>query len=293
MVRNLCYFGHWGCWRLCVVIALGAMLQSKPLPAKERLSEAEFTAKLDQTWTTELQPQLQDAIKRGEMPGGVLCIGRKSGKPWVQVVGHRQLQPKELPMTPGTLYDLASLTKPLVTATLIMKLHEEGKLDIEKPVAKYLPEFAVPGKEQITIKHLLLHTSGLIADNAMADYQAGQPAALEKILALKPIRPVDECFVYSDVGFLVLGQVVERVGGKPLDVAARELLFEPLDMGQTMFNPGKALQETAAPCDKRAEQWLPRHGARPPRGGTQRRGRSCRSIFHGRGPGALCHDGAQ
>lgn len=261
MFRILC------CSSLCInrprhllgfllLLGLASLYPNPSLHGKETLSDSEFDAKLDLAWTTTLQPQLLDAIKRGDLPGGVLCVGRKSGKPWIHAVGNRQVQPKEAAATTETVYDLASLTKPLVTATLIMKLHGEGKLDIEKPAAKYLPEFAANGKEQITLRHLLLHTSGLIADNALADYQQGQPAAIEKLLALKPIRPAGECFVYSDVGFLVLGQVIERVTGKPLDVAARELLFEPLDMDQTTYNPGKTLRETAAPCDKRGEEWL-------------------------------------
>lgn len=251
MVRKLCLTGRLALASFILILAAGNLLLGN-----ERLTAAAFAEKLDQAWTETLQPQLQDAIKRGEFPGGVLCVGRTSGQPWLRAFGNRQVLPHVVPATTDTIYDLASLTKPLVTATLILKLHEDGKLDIDQPAAKYLREFAAHGKEQITLQQLLLHTSGLIADNALADYEDGHDEALEKLLALKPIRPAGECFVYSDVGYLVLGQVIEHVTGKTLDVAAREMLFEPLRMQQTMFNPNKALREITAPQDKRGERWL-------------------------------------
>lgn len=257
MVRILCFAGRPGQLLLFIVLFTFAGIWHTPrLLSGEPLSDEAFHAKLDQVWTAALQPELQEAIKRGEMPGAVLCIGRKSGKPWIRAIGNQQVLPHVVVASTDTMYDLASLTKPVVTATLILKLHEQEKLNLNHPAAKYLPQFAVQGKEQITIKQLLLHTSGLIADNALADYQEGRAAAMAKLLALKPIRPAGECFVYSDVGYLVLGQIIEQVTGKSLDVAARELLFEPLQMQHTMYNPGKSLRDLIAPTDKRDDRWL-------------------------------------
>ncbi len=242
--------------RICLLALLAIVAWGSSLRAEERLADAAFYEKLEQAWAATLQPALQDAIKRGELPGGVLCVGRLGSKPWMQAVGNRQVLPQTIVSSTDTIYDLASLTKPIVTATLILKLHEEGKLDIDQPVAKYLRDFAAQGKEEITLRQLLLHTSGLIADNALSDYQAGHDQAVARLLALKPIRPAGECFVYSDVGFLVLGQVIEVVTGKSLDTVAREMIFEPLGMKHTMYNPGKELHELIAPQDKRGERWL-------------------------------------
>lgn len=247
---------RWFSGRICPLALIVIVAWGQLLLGQERPSDAAFYEKLEQAWTATLQPALQDAIKRGEFPGGVLCVGRQGSKPWMQAVGNRQVLPHVVANSTDTIYDLASLTKPLVTATLILKLHEEGKLDIDQPVAKYLRDFAAHGKEHITLRQLLLHTSGLIADNALVDYQEGHDEAIEKLLSLKPIRPAGECFVYSDVGFLTLGQVIEEVTGKALDVAAREMLFEPLGMKQTMYNPSKELHELIAPQDKRDDRWL-------------------------------------
>jgi serine-type D-Ala-D-Ala carboxypeptidase len=251
MGEMFCRIHHYGLLFSMLLIATESTLLSKestPLPA--------FHAELDKAWSSTFHPVLQEAIKRGDLPGAVLCVGRQGSNPWMRAVGNRQVSPQVVANKADTIYDLASLTKPVVTATLIMKLYEAGKLDIDHPVAKYLPDFAVQGKEHITLRQLLLHTSGLIADNALTDYQAGQEEAIDKLLALKPIRPADECFVYSDVGFLTLGQVIEQVTGTPLDHAARELLFEPLGMKHTMFNPSKELIKFVAPQNKRNDSWL-------------------------------------
>ena len=247
-----------------------------------------FSQSWMQAWIATLLPQMQDAIKRGEFPGGVLCVGRKSGKPWIRNVGNRQVMPHVVEGTTDTIYDLASLTKPLVTSTLILKLHEEGKLDIDQPVAKYLRDFAVHGKDHITLRQLLLHTSGLIADNALTDYETSHETAIENLLAFKPIRPADECFVYSDVGYLVLGQVIEQVTGKTLDAASRELLFEPLGMQQTMYNPEQDTARNHRPARQTRRSLAPGRRSRPSRRGARRGGGACRSFFLGRRFGALC-----
>ncbi|MGC4005180.1 MAG: serine hydrolase domain-containing protein [Pirellulales bacterium] len=125
-------------------------------------------------------------------------------------------------MTTDTIFDLASLTKPIVTSTLVMRLIDEGKLSADDPVYKHLPEFATDDDEKrhITVGQLLLHTSGLIADNAMSDYHDGPERARERLLALRPTTSPGTRFVYSDVGFMVLGLLVERIEKRSLDVVA-------------------------------------------------------------------------
>src|SRR5262249_55034722 len=154
-------------------------------------------------------------------------------------------------MTPDTIFDLASLTKPLATAASILLLEEQDKLKVSDSAAKHWPEFGQHGKEKITLEHLLLHTSGLIADNPVADYAGGKENALACIADLTPLAAPGERFVYSDVGYMVLGEIVERAGGLPLDQFARRHLYEPLGLKETGFKPAEELRTRCAPTEKR------------------------------------------
>ncbi len=145
------------------------------------------------------------AIADKRAPGAVVLVLRQDKIVFRKAYGDRQVQPTREPMTVDTVFDLASLTKPIATATAIMLLIEDGKLRLEDRVVKHLPAFGKQGKETITVEHLLLHTSGLIADNALADYLDGRKKAFENIGDLKLKTAPGERFTYSDVGFLVLG----------------------------------------------------------------------------------------
>jgi serine-type D-Ala-D-Ala carboxypeptidase len=153
------------------------------------------------------------------------------------------------------VFDLASLTKPIATATSVMILVERGKVQIDDSVAKYLPQFAAHGKDAITVEQLLLHTGGLIADNPLAHYEDGREQAIERIFALKPVAAAGERFIYSDVGFIVLGLLVEKVSGQSLADFTRENIFAPLAMSESMFRPGDALRLRAAPADRGNNEW--------------------------------------
>jgi uncharacterized protein YbbC (DUF1343 family)/CubicO group peptidase (beta-lactamase class C family) len=170
--------------------------------------------------------------------------------------GLRSRRPDEEPMTADTVFDLASLTKPVATATSVMVLLEQGKLGLSDRVARHLPEFAQGGKDRITVEQLLLHTSGLVADNPVDDYKDGRPKALERVFGLRPVAEPGTRFVYSDVNFIVLGELVGRLGGEPLDTFARKHVFEPLGMRDTTFRPGKALAARAAPTEQREGRWM-------------------------------------
>jgi CubicO group peptidase (beta-lactamase class C family) len=154
-------------------------------------------------------------------------------------------------MTADTVFDMASLTKPVATATSVMILVEQGKLRHSDLVAKHWPAFAANGKEAVTVEHLLLHTSGLIADNAIADYADGKEKALERVAALKLEAPPGTRFKYSDVGFIVLGNLVEKIGGMPVDQFAKKHVFEPLKMTDTGYRPAGELLKRVAPTGKR------------------------------------------
>ena len=173
--------------------------------------------------------------------------------------GLRSKQPAEVPMTVDTLFDLASLTKPIATATSIMILIEQGKLRLEDPVAHIFPDFAANGKDSITIENLLLHTSGLIADNPVQDYRDGREKAFERIYALKPVTEPGARFVYSDVNYILLGELLEKISGTPLDEFARRNIFEPLGMKETGFRPSHPAR-IGGPCratERHEGQWLP------------------------------------
>lgn len=168
--------------------------------------------------------------------------------------GHRTVVPEKVPMTADTVFDLASLNKPIATGTSVMRLIEHGKLAVDDPVAKHWPAFAANGKGEVTVGQLLLHTSGLTADNPLADYADGRAKALERVAALKLETPAGTRFRYSDVGFIVLGELVEKVGGQPLDEYTREHVFGPLGMADTGFKPAGAVLKRVAPTGRREEK---------------------------------------
>jgi serine-type D-Ala-D-Ala carboxypeptidase len=208
----------------------------------------------------ELADLLQRAIERKEVPGAVVLVLHRENVLARHAYGSRTLEPTKSPMTPEVIFDMASLTKPVATATSIMILLERGKLQLSDPVIKYWPEFGANGKDKITIEQLLLHTSGLIADNSEKDYLDGPKQSWDRIANLKLVNNPGEKFVYSDVGFIVLGELVRRISGKPLDVFAHEEIYAPLGMRDSGFRPlaGSTPQprERFAPTEKRGNDWI-------------------------------------
>jgi CubicO group peptidase (beta-lactamase class C family) len=206
--------------------------------------------------TSEMDRVIEEAIKNGDCPGAVVLIGHKGETVYRKAYGYRALKPEKEAMTADTIFDLASLTKPIATATCVMLLIERGKVQLDDPVAKHMPEFGTEGKEKITVEDLLRHRGGLIADNHLRDYADGANQAWSNICNLKPVAAPGEKFIYSDVGFIVLGQLVERVEGKRLKHMASESVFEPLGMKDTMFSPPPPLWKRCAPTQQRDGQWL-------------------------------------
>ena len=186
---------------------------------------------------SKIEPIVQAGIDAGEMPGAVVVVANQQKVLYRKAFGDRQVLPTREPMTVDTVFDMASITKPVATATSVMILVQQQKIDVNQPVSLYLPEFAAAGKQEITVADLLLHVGGLIPDNALRDYESGITKAWENIWALEPRSPRGEKFSYTDVGFLVLGKLVERISGQPLDEFASEQIFEPLAMRQTGYRP--------------------------------------------------------
>lgn len=197
-----------------------------------------------------------EGIDRERMPGCVVLVGRQGRIAWLKAYGQRQLIPDAVPMTTDTVFDLASLTKPIATATSIMTLIEQGRLSLDDKVAQHIPDFGTNGKDAVTVRHLLTHQAGLLPDNALRDYLDGPELAFERIHQLDLRAEPGTRFIYSDVGFLVLGELVEQISGKPLHEYARSTIFQPLGMTETMFLPDEALRKRAAVTQQRDGHWM-------------------------------------
>jgi len=230
---------------LDVSVAVAALPHGKP---EEAGMDAAHLARIDAI--------VAEGLAEKRMPGCVVCIGRRGKIVMLKAYGNKQVKPSTVPMTTDTVFDMASITKPVATATSIMLLVERGQLKLGQRVADLIPEFGVNDKAQITIFDLLTHQSGLIADNPLADYANGAEEALKKIYALKLQAPLGTRFIYSDVNFILLGEIVRRVSGRPLDEFSRENIFKPLGMRDTGYLPPEELRKRAAPTEERDGRWI-------------------------------------
>ena len=190
---------------------------------------------------------IQQAISDGTIPGAVLIVGHDGQVIYRRAYGARALEPRREVMTLDTVFDLASLTKVIVTTTAVMQLVEKGTVRLNDPVAKYLPEFAQNGKEDITVRQLLTHYSGLAPDLDLKIGWEGKQTAYGMAMALTPEDPPGSKFSYSDINFIVLGELVERVSGETLDGYAARHIFVPLKMLHTRFVPPAVWRPRIAP----------------------------------------------
>lgn len=202
---------------------------------------------------------MAEAIARRELPGAVVLVGHGRKIAFRKAYGNRAVEPFAEPMTLDTVFDVASLTKTVATATSVMILVEAGKLLLSDPVVRHIPEFGAGGgdRARVTIEHLLTHRAGLPPDDPVELY-TGSP---EEIFARKYRLPLQSApgsrFVYSDVGYEVLGEVVRRASGEPLDRFAQEHIFRPLGMKDTVFLPlSKVRVSRIAPTEKRENRWM-------------------------------------
>jgi uncharacterized protein YbbC (DUF1343 family)/CubicO group peptidase (beta-lactamase class C family) len=212
---------------------------------------------------------VEDAIAAKQTPGAVVLIGRGDTVLFEKAYGHRATVPGVEPMTLDTIFDLASLTKVVATTTAVMRLIEQGKVRLNDSVATFIPGFESYGKNGITIRHLLTHVSGLRPDVDLAEPWQGYDKAIELARAEVPTSAPGERFVYSDINFFLLGEVVAHVSGMPLDQYVTREIFQPLGMGDTGFNPPAAKRSRIAPterCDTMAAWPCNTPGAPPLRG---------------------------
>lgn len=206
----------------------------------------------------ELDNVVTEAIQSGQTPGAVVLIGRSGRIVYRKAFGNKSLAPDREAMTVDTIFDLASLTKVVATATSIMILVDQGRISLADSVTRHIPEFAKMGKERITIEQLLTHRAGFPPDNELADYVGVTQDPLENIWNLRPVYDPGSRFVYSDVGFIVAAELVRRVSGKPLDRFAAEHIFGPLRMSDTFFGTASrsAPVRRIAPTEQREGRWM-------------------------------------
>ena len=242
--------------RICLVLLASVCMSGWQIEGADLPLLTPVQAGLNVEKLAEMDGLIAMAISEKKLPGCVVLIGRPEGIAWLKAYGDKRLEPERESMTDDTVFDLASLTKPLATATSIMKLVEQGKLSLDDSVSKHIPEFGVEGKEAITIRDLLVHRSGLIPDNSIRDYDDGPLKAKERLFALKLSAPIGSKFMYSDVNFMVLGEVVARVSGQPLNEFSHREVFAPLGMSETMYLPTESLRQRAAPTEQREGRWM-------------------------------------
>jgi uncharacterized protein YbbC (DUF1343 family) len=240
--------------QICVAVLLTLLAPSAVLA--QLPTAAPSTVGMSQAQLARMGEAITVEISRKQLPGAVVLVGRQGKVVWRNAYGNRALEPQIEAMTPDTIFDLASLTKVVATATSVMILVERGQVRLGDPVARYIPEFAEMGKRNITVEQLMTHRSGFVPDNEIKDYEQGPEKAFQNIWRLAPIAEAGSRFIYSDVNYIVLAELVRRVSGKPLDEFAAENIFKPLGMKDTGFKPAARLQPRIAPTEERNGHWM-------------------------------------
>ena len=206
-----------------------------------------------------LDQTVEQAIQEGRIPGAVLLIGHNGQIVHRKAYGKRALVPAPEPMTVDTIFDLASLTKVVATTSSLMKLFEEGRFRLNDRVTQYLPEFQ-DGKSEITIRNLFTHFSGLPPDLVLNPPWSGYQTGIHMALNERSGAPPGVHFVYSDINFILLGELVHRLSGQMLSDYARTHVFLPLGMRETMFQPPASLIPRIAPTERDGAHGAPLRG---------------------------------
>ncbi|HEX8186868.1 MAG TPA: serine hydrolase domain-containing protein [Pyrinomonadaceae bacterium] len=204
----------------------------------------------DATPSAAIDDMLAGRIEAGDFPSAVYLVAEAGRVRFAGALGDAVREPVRHPATLGTVYDLASLTKPLVTGMLLARLVERGAVGLDAAVSEYLPEFGSGDKRGVTVRHLLTHTSGLPAWQPLYLSTGGDRDRVPGHIAAQPLeRAPGERVVYSDLGFITLGLLAESVTKTRLADLARREIFEPLELKRTFFNPGKTIQTEVAACE--------------------------------------------
>jgi uncharacterized protein YbbC (DUF1343 family)/CubicO group peptidase (beta-lactamase class C family) len=206
-----------------------------------------------------LDAAIHRGIEQGRLPGAVLIVGHDGKVVYRKAYGDRAVVPRVEAMTPDTIFDCASLTKVVATTTSLMKLFDEGKFRLNDRVTQYIPEFQ-GGKSDITIRNLMTHFSGLQPDVPLKTPWSGYEHGIELADTDPPAGPPGARFVYSDINFILMGEIVHRLSGEMVSDYARQNVFLPLDMKDTMFQPPPSLIPRIAPTEELTQNGPPLRG---------------------------------
>jgi uncharacterized protein YbbC (DUF1343 family) len=244
--------------RICVVLLLTFLALPAPVLPFKRVADLSRTNPANVAVSVEklaaIDGAVESEIKQHHLPGAVVLLARQGRVVWRKAYGARAVEPAREPMTPETVFDVASLTKVVATATSIMILVERGKVKLSDPLSNYIPEITGEGRERITLELLLTHRAGYAPDFDLKERWTGYDEAIKRLVR-EPLRnPPGARFVYSDINYIALGEVVRRVSGLPLDQFARRNIFEPLGMRDTGFRPAARMRARIAPTEKRRGQ---------------------------------------
>jgi len=249
MRRSILLLVHFCLTISVIAITCSGQILNRNLPSSKPATvgmSAERLAQMDQA--------IADSIARHELPGAVVLAARRGRVVWERAYGSRAVEPTREPMTTDTVFDMASLTKVVATATSIMILVERGKVRLSDPLSHYIPEIKGEGRERITIELLLTHRSGYAPDFDLKERWTGYDEAIKRLIK-EPLRNQPGTrFVYSDINYIALGEVVHRASGLMLDDFARQNIFAPLGMRDTGFHPAVKLKARIAPTEKRRGQ---------------------------------------
>lgn len=237
------------------LLALALTVSARPNELTHRLkaiNPAQVSVSLQKLQAIDVEVNRE--IAQHHLPGAVVLVARNGGVVWRKAYGSRALEPAREAMTADTVFDLASLTKIVATATSIMILVERGKVKLSDPLSNYIPEIKGEGRERITLELLLTHRAGYAPDFDLKDRWNGYDQAIKRLIQ-EPLRnPPGAKFVYSDINYIALGEVVHRVSGLTLDQFARQNIFLPLGMRDTGFRPSSNLRRRIAPTEQRRGQ---------------------------------------
>jgi len=209
--------------------------------------------------TRAIDDAINAAIEQGRLPGAVLLVGHEGKVVYRKAYGNRAVVPMREAMTLDTIFDCASLTKVIATTSSMMKLFEQGKYRLSDRVTDYIPEFQ-GGKSDITIRNLFTHFSGLAPDVPLKNPWTGYDTGIHLAEVDKPTGPPGTRFVYSDINFILLGEIVHRISGQMLSDYARQNIFLPLGMKETMFQPPASLIPRIAPTERPTKTSAPLRG---------------------------------
>jgi uncharacterized protein YbbC (DUF1343 family)/CubicO group peptidase (beta-lactamase class C family) len=237
-------------WSIVALTRAFVLVVLAPALAFGQPSAADDAAGFDSRRLELIGPLVEEAIGDGKLPGAVVVAGRGDTVLYRRAFGQRSVTPSAEPMTLDTIFDVASLTKVVATTTAVMALVEDGKIRLNDRVSAYITGFERYGKDRITIRHLLTHVSGLRPDLDLGvSFEGGAQEAIRQAIEEVPVAPPNERFIYSDIGFFLLGHIVEVVSQQRLDQFLQSRVFGPLGMTDTTFLPQPSLAGRIAPTE--------------------------------------------